>query len=409
MTFSPITPDWAAVGKYWFDLIHEYPRDEIYCALVMPSRGTSMSDDGAMFLAWAVALRGAGHVSPNPLVGAVIVDRNGGFLSAGAHLRVGGSHAEISALKRVENVEDFTDASLFVTLEPCAHEGRTPSCAALLAKTKVARVVYGMRDPNPLVNGQGADILLKAGKITRRLDHWEPYCRWLCRVFTRNFERGDIFVAMKVASTKGGVIGSGQSSRMWITDDRAREAGHFLRMEYDAILCGPRTVMLDNPTLNVRHSQCKGRTPVRVVLDPTGGILRKAAELNIFKVEPDRAVIIVGAGSGVSAEGLPDGARAITLPLGGTGQFSWNDIKLKLWEIGVRSLLIEGGAGVYTSALAAGVVDVIHWFVAPEGPEDGIKWAIPQSLSNISKSGGRKRVGVDTLIEWSPATGEECP
>jgi diaminohydroxyphosphoribosylaminopyrimidine deaminase/5-amino-6-(5-phosphoribosylamino)uracil reductase len=167
--------------------------------------------------------------------------------------------------------------------------------------------------------------------------------------------------------------------------------------------------MLDNPTLNVRHSQCKGRTPVRVVLDPTGGILRKAAELNIFKVEPDRTVIIVGAGSGVSAEGLPGGARAITLPLGGTGQFSWNDIKLKLWEIGVRSLLIEGGAGVYTSALAAGVVDVIHWFVAPEGPEDGIKWAIPESLSNISKSGGRKRVGVDTLIEWSPATGEECP
>jgi diaminohydroxyphosphoribosylaminopyrimidine deaminase/5-amino-6-(5-phosphoribosylamino)uracil reductase len=405
MAYSPITPDWSKQGNYWFDLIREYSRDEIYCALVMPHIGTPMSDDGAMFLAWAVALRGSGHVSPNPLVGAVVLDRNAGFLSAGAHLRVGGAHAEVSALKRIENVDDFTGASLFVTLEPCAHEGRTPSCAKLLAKTKVARIVYGLKDPNPLVDGKGADILLNAGKVVQKLDRWESYCRWLCRVFVKNFERQKLFVGLKVASTREGVIAGHDSSRMWITGERARECGHFLRLEYDAILSGPRTVLLDNPTLNIRHPFLQGRTPLRIVFDPRGDVIAASDRLNIFRVEPEKTLLILPEHLAVNGPKLPAGTQCLFLPLSADGKFSWDELLRKLWDLQLRSLLIEGGAGIYQSALNAEIVDAIHWFVGSSGPQDGLTWQIPDKLKKAAETSCGVSLGADKLIEWSLLTG----
>jgi diaminohydroxyphosphoribosylaminopyrimidine deaminase/5-amino-6-(5-phosphoribosylamino)uracil reductase len=400
MSFAPITPEWHQSGQYWFDLMREYARDEIYASLLMPAPGTVMSDDGAMFLAWAVALRGSGHVSPNPLVGAVLLDRQGGFLSAGAHLKIGGHHAEIGAIRRVTDPAQLHGTTLFVTLEPCAHEGRTPACAKTIAASPIARVVYGMTDPNPLVNGQGADILLRSGKIVQKLDHWRFWCRWLARVFVCNQERQEVFTAMKVASTPTGVIAGDRTKRLWITGERARQMGHFLRLEYDAIVVGDQTVLLDNPSLTIRHPHVKGRTPLRIVLDPKGLVVARMEHLALFQESQEHTVMVVPEGSSIFERTGASKIRVLELGLDEKGHFLWRDLKSHLWDLGCRSLLIEGGGGLYRSAMAAGAVDIFHWFIGADGPENGLKWNIPEPLRLMHANKLGVDLGGDTLVEW---------
>jgi diaminohydroxyphosphoribosylaminopyrimidine deaminase/5-amino-6-(5-phosphoribosylamino)uracil reductase len=401
MSFAPISPEWHKSGQYWFDLIGEYARDEIYACLTMPQAGTPMSDDGAMFLAWAVALRGCGNVSPNPLVGSVLLDQNGGFVSAGAHLKVGGPHAEISALRRLTSEAQINGASLFVTMEPCAHEGRTPSCAKLIAQTQIARVAYGMTDPNPLVNGQGADILLRAGKIVQKLERWEPWCRWLARVFTFNQENNSVFTAMKVASTPSGVIAGDGTKRLWITGERARQAGHFLRLEYDAIAVGECTVLLDNPSLTIRHPHVTGRVPLRVVLDPRENVVRRIHDLSLFQEHQERTLLVLPKGGHHAADLKDKKIGFLELSLDHEGHFSWGDIKAHLWDLGCRSLLIEGGAGLYRSAMSADAVQLIHWFVGCDRLTAGLTWDIPPELSESYNLGRGVDLAGDRLCEYS--------
>jgi diaminohydroxyphosphoribosylaminopyrimidine deaminase/5-amino-6-(5-phosphoribosylamino)uracil reductase len=399
MSFAPIAPEWHKSGSYWFELIQEYARDEIYASLLMPEIGRPMSDDGAMFLAWAVALRGCGCVSPNPLVGAVLVDRNGGFVSAGAHLKVGGPHAEIDAIKRNLDPSKLQGASLFVTLEPCAHEGRTPSCAKAISQSPITRVVYGVTDPNPLVNGKGADLLLRSGKIVQRLDDWNAACRFLARVFIHNQQHQEIFTALKVASTPRGVIAGHYTKRLWITGERARQVGHFLRLEYDAILVGDQTVLLDNPSLTIRHPHVKGRNPLRLLLDPREVVIKSIRDLQVVSQEPEQTVVVLPQGSRFVNSARAAKIGVMELALDGDGHFLWSDIKTRLWAMGCRSMLIEGGAGLYRSALKAGAVNLIHWFVGMNGPDDGLTWDPPPELGDIDAARIGLKLGDDYLVE----------
>ncbi len=362
-----------------------------------------MTADGAMFLALAVALRGIGNVSPNPLVGAVVLDRNDKFLAAGWHRKLGQAHAEVHALSQIDASLDLTGASIFVTLEPCAHEGKTPSCAKMIAASKITKVFYGAKDPNPLVNGLGANILSAAGIDAQIFLKWQSRCEWLMRFFLKNHRQKELYIGLKVASTPSGVIAGVGTSRLWITGERARQMGHFLRLEYDAIVVGINTVLLDDPTLNVRHPMLEGRAPLRLVLDPKGVLLTETRPLKILLESPHRTLVVV-------PEDMDDkhflqtyGVKTLKLQVdkGETAEkFKWEDIKQALWSMGIMSLLIEGGAGLYQSAMSAQVVDGWHWFVGAEKDVvNSINWQIPAKLLEKFKNGGGLPLGRDRLLE----------
>ena len=405
MSFDPIRPKWTEVSQnYWFDLFNRFPRDQLAVSLELPAIGTILSDHAAMFLAFTRALVGVGDVAPNPLVGAVVCDQWGGYLASGGHQRVGGAHAEVNALAAVTDKNSLDGARVYVTLEPCAHEGRTPSCARMLAKTGIASVTYGVTDPNPAVNGSGVKILEAAGKKVRMLAGWQTHCEWLARVFIHNQKTKSVYTAMKVASSPSGVIAGDKTSRLWITGERARQMGHYLRLEYDAICVGARTVLLDDPTLDVRHPVLTGRMPIRIIVDGEGILEAQSASFKALSQQPDKTIVFLPINSQDTLE-KRFGVRVVHLPADGRGRFLWSDVKRKLWELGITSLLLEGGAGVYRSALEQGAVDALHWFVAPNGPVDGLKWSVNSEVSEIYKSAGGVPLGEDRLIEVSLSAG----
>lgn len=400
MTRPSISPDWSKKGTYWFDLWDASARDDLYVSLVPPPLGTILSDDAAMFLAASSALKGVGCVSPNPLVGAVIVDKNGGFLASGAHLQFGKNHAEVNAIEQIKDPSVMSGGTIFVTLEPCAHVGKTPACARELAKLGLKRIVYSVQDPNPLVNGAGDKILRDAGKVVERASSWSSRCEWLTRVFLLNQRKGEIYTGMKVASTEDGVIAGEKTTRLWITGERARDFGHFLRLEYDAILIGLDTLLLDDPMLNVRHPHIKGRTPFRVVLDPRDQVRNDSRSFKMMTEEPGRTMIVCP-GKTERSETSANGVHFLSLPLNNNGQFDFSLLKRHLWDRGIRSLLVEGGARTYESALSTGAVDAIHWFIGRKKFDNGLKWAIPEVLKNKLADNSALKLGEDRLIEVS--------
>jgi diaminohydroxyphosphoribosylaminopyrimidine deaminase / 5-amino-6-(5-phosphoribosylamino)uracil reductase len=411
VSFLPLNPNWAETGTYWFDLMDRTPRDELFGSLVFPKVGTVLTEDAAMFLALAVSLRGVGNVSPNPLVGAVILDRQLRLLATGYHQRLGQAHAEVHAMSQLEAGTDLAGCSLFVTLEPCAHEGKTPSCAKMIAASKLSKIIYGVKDPNPFVNGQGVDILLAANKDVKMAGQWQSRCERLIRIFLKNQQQKEIYIGLKVASTPSGIIAGDGTSRLWITGERARHMGHYLRLEYDAIAVGINTVLLDDPTLNVRHPKLEGRTPIRLVLDPSGVLLTENRPFKILLESPEKTIVVLPEGADDKNFLKKFGVRTLKLPVSSAPAaacFDWNDIKGALWSMGVMSLLIEGGAGLYRSAMAAQVVDGWHWFVGAERDVvNSLRWEVPQRLLGMlskKESGERNScggilLGDDRLIE----------
>ena len=400
-----LTPDWSQnKSDYWFGLLQSTPRDQLATNLSRPDRGAKLSDDAAMFLAFAEALRGVGNVAPNPMVGAVLLDQNGGYLSSGAHLHLGGAHAEVEAIKQGGSAEMLAGGTLFVTLEPCSHYGRTPPCADMIAQTGIKKIVFGLKDPNPAVNGAGAAKLRSAGKNAEEMERWKGPCEWLARVFVKNQREKKIYIGMKVASTISGVMAGDNSSRLWITNERSRQMGHFLRLEYDAICVGAGTALLDDPMLDVRHPSLSGRMPIRVVMDGQGLLLKNSQPLRLLTQAPERSLVVL-------PEGSPDflekkfGVKVLRLPLNERGEFRWRDVSQYLWEQSVTSLLLEGGAKLYQSALDQSAVDALHWFVASEGPGHGLKWPVNSGAFEIYKKGGGVPLEGDRLVEVGVGTG----
>lgn len=207
---------------------------------------------------------GLGSVSPNPLVGCVIV-KDGRIIGEGWHRIFGEAHAEVNALRSVEDPADLAGATVYVTLEPCSHTGKTPPCADLLIEKKVAEVVLAVEDPNPLVNGKGVEKLRKSG-MSVTVGVMAEEAAWMNRRFLTAIKKNRPFVLLKWAQTMDGFIAKENHDSKWISNSYSRKLAHKFRTEEDAILVGSNTVVYDDPQLTARD--WVGRNPVRIILDP---------------------------------------------------------------------------------------------------------------------------------------------
>ena len=316
-------------------------------------------DERYMRMALRLARRGAGRTSPNPMVGAVLV-RGGQVIATGYHRRAGEDHAEIVALKRAGR--RARDATLYLNLEPCDHVGRTPPCTLSLIKGGIRKVVAGMVDPNPQVSGRGIRRLRQAG-IEVEVGVLEAECRKLNVSFVKYITKKIPFVILKLAASLDGKIATCTGNSQWITGKQAREIVHRLRNEVDAVLVGVETVIADDPRLTCRVPG--GRDPWRVILD---GNLRIPLTARLLR-QSGRGKTIVVTGATASAKGIgaleQRGAQVWSLPLR-DGAVPWKLLLSRLAQIGVMSVMIEGGAVTATKALAGKVVDRICFFYAPK-------------------------------------------
>lgn len=319
-----------------------------------------MSPDARhMAHALRLARRGAGHVSPNPMVGAVIV-KDGRVVAEGWHRACGADHAEVDALKRAG--ADAAGADIYVNLEPCCHHGRTPPCAQALIEAGVRRVVVAMIDPNPLVSGRGVRMLRDAG-IDVVVGIGERAARSLNAPFARWIVEGRPHVTLKMAATMDGRTADRDGRARWISSPVSRRAVHRMRSEADAVLVGEGTLRLDDPMLlpvGIRT----GKTPLRVLASGTG---RPPTDARLF-ASLDRGPVVVALPAGPrtpEATALAErGVELLPVPPA-SGGLDVAALVHALGRRGVTSVLCEGGAGLGASLLRAGRVDRIVLFLAP--------------------------------------------
>ena len=316
-----------------------------------------MTDAAYMTRALELATRGRGRTAPNPMVGAVIV-RNGEVLSEGWHEAAGKAHAEAAALEKLGG--RAPGATIYVTLEPCCHHGRTPPCTDAILASGAARIVAAMVDPDPRVAGKGIAILRDAG-IEVEVGVLEAESRYLNRGYILARSEGRPAVTLKSAITLDGRIASAHGESRWITSLEARLTGHGLRDMHDAILVGRRTIAIDDPELTTRFPA--GHDAIPVILDSH---LQLGAERRVFH-GPRRAVVYACSGE----RDLP--ADIVKVPAG-PGGVDLRAVLSNLVERDVHSLLVEGGGLVIRSFLDAGLVDRIELFVAPKVLAAGPGW-----------------------------------
>lgn len=320
-----------------------------------------MVDSQYMKMALELAGKAMGRTSPNPMVGSVVV-RDGKVVGRGYHARAGTPHAEVHALR--DAGEAARGATLYVTLEPCCHHGRTGPCTEAIINAGVGRVVAAMTDPNPLVAGQGLKRLEDAG-IEIVAGVLEEEARQLNEVFIKYITTRRPFVVLKAAMSLDGKIATRTGDSRWVTGVPAREYVHRLRDRYDAIMVGVNTVLADNPSLTTRLAQGGGRDPVRVILDSTA---RTPPEARILSPEAGAYTIIATTERAPleRLRGLKSaGARVITVGAKSSG-VDLTALMAELAELEITSVLVEGGGQVHASALAAGVADKAVWFIAPK-------------------------------------------
>jgi len=329
-------------------------------------------DDAAYMLqALELAGKGLGRTAPNPPVGAVIV-KHGRVIGSGYHPAAGQPHAEIFALRDCE--EGPRGATLYVTLEPCCHFGKTPPCTKAIIEAGVKRVVIGSLDPNPKVAGKGRQELMDAG-IEVTVGVCEDKARRLIRWYTHWMVSKRPFVMVKAAMTLDGRIAAAGGDSKWISSEASRHRVHEWRNEFDAVLVGIGTVIKDDPLLTCRIQG--GRDPLRVIIDPELAIPAQALCLG------ERCLVFTA----VKPERRPDltasGTRMVHLDAEAQGALDWNEILGRLGTLGLHSVMVEGGGGIYSSLLKTDLVDEIRIFLAPKLLGGGIPlidWDEPRRI-----------------------------
>ena len=322
----------------------------------------SSGADDARWMARALdlAARGCGLTSPNPMVGAVIV-ADGQVVGEGFHAGAGGPHAEIVALGAAG--ARARGATLYVTLEPCNHQGRTPPCVPGVIAAGIARVVAAARDPNPRVQGGGAAALRAAG-ISVVLGEGEEAARDLNRAFFTAMTRLRPHVTLKAAMTLDGKIAAHDGTSRWITGEEARAEAHRLRSEVDAVVVGIGTALADDPALDVRLGTPWPREPWRVVVDSRARLPVTARLIGAGK--PGRALVAVTDAAPAERVAALE-ARGVTVVAckSAGGRVDLADLAGRLLALDVISMLVEGGAELAAGFLAADLVDRMAVFVAP--------------------------------------------
>ncbi len=358
-----------------------------------------MNDNQYMQMALALAEKGAGYVSPNPMVGAVVIN-DGTVVGRGYHQTLGGPHAEVNAID--EAGERARGGTLYVTLEPCHHHGRTPPCTRKILDAGIRRVVVAMEDPNPHVTGGGSAFLQSRGvDVTSGI--LENQARRLNESFIKYVLTGRPFVTLKMAATLDGRIATHTGDARWVTGTAARALVHRLRHAMDAILVGVGTVLADDPSLTARLEAERGVDPTRIVLDSRLRMPATAKMLNQSSTA-DTWVVCGPEAPLRNKESLrARGATLLEVPIKSDG-IDFQCLMGTLGDKGITSVLIEGGAHVAASAIRDDVVDKALFFYAPNilggegipmfagrGP-DLMSESVP--LSDVEVS----RVGRDILV-----------
>ena len=341
-----------------------------------------------------LARKGAGYVSPNPLVGSVIV-KNGEIIGIGYHEKYGGPHAEVNAITDAEKKgHDVKGAELYTNLEPCSHHDKTPPCADLIIEKGIGKVFVGMEDPYPQVNGKGIKRMRDAG-IEVKVGILEKECRELNKFFLKYLLRSRPYVTLKIAQSIDGIIALKNFESKYITGDESRKYVHQLRSEYDAVLIGRNTALKDDPKLTVRDVE--GRNPLRFVLDTAMSLPKK---LHMFSDEqkPDTYIF--------SSKMENKHEYNIVSCKEENGLINLNDALKKMWEKKINSVLVEGGANVFSQFIENGLFDDIYFFIAPKIIGVGISPFETFSIPTLGdacplKFDFLKHLGDDILIHYT--------
>lgn len=310
-----------------------------------------------MRLALELAEKGMGYTSPNPMVGCVVV-KDGRIVTEGYHERYGQYHAERNALSRYEG--DLTGADLYVTLEPCCHQGKTPPCTDIIIERGIGRVFVGAMDSNPKVAGRGVQILREHG-IQVETGILEKECRKLNEVFFHYIGTGLPFVVMKYAMTLDGKIATASGDSKWVTGEEAREHVHMLRKKYSAIMVGVGTVLADNPMLNCRLKE--GTDPVRIVCDSH---LRIPPDCRLVQTADTIPTVIAYASAGEDRKERLREAGVELLCVGKDGRVDFPELMRQLGQRGIDSVLVEGGGILHGTVLKSGMLNRVYAYVAPK-------------------------------------------
>lgn len=358
-----------------------------------------MNDQKYMAMAMDLALKAKNTASPNPMVGAVIV-KNGRVIAQGFHHHAGGPHAEVIAFQKASSSQ-LKGATLYVTLEPCAHFGRTPPCVDAVIKAGIKKIVVGMKDPNPKTNGHSILKLRKAG-INVSVGILEEELRKMNASFVKYVTKQIPFVVAKTAQTLDGRIATRTSHSKWITSQASRKLGHELRNEFDAIMVGIQTVLKDDPGLN---AALESKRLKKVIVD---SCLRIPLNAKLFrKTRPEDCIVTATkrANKTKLKQLQKRGVQIIFCPLK-NGRV---DLKFLLKELAKREIakvLIEGGGTLIGSALKEKVVDKVLIFVAPQilGDEKGlpsVRGLAPRHIDQSVKlrEVSFQKIGEDFLIE----------
>jgi diaminohydroxyphosphoribosylaminopyrimidine deaminase/5-amino-6-(5-phosphoribosylamino)uracil reductase len=307
------------------------------------------------------AAEGKGRTSPNPMVGAVVV-KDGAVIGRGYHQKAGTPHAEIHALN--EAGMGAHGSTLYVTLEPCCHRGRTLPCSDFIIRSRVQRVVVAMKDPNPLVNGKGIRQLRNAG-IQVDVGVMENEARELNEFFIKYIATKRPFVILKSAVTLDGKIATRTGDSQWITGESSRKKGHEIRNSVDAILVGVNTVLEDNPSLTTRLSGEASKDPVRIILDTH---LRTPLDARVIVNDSPAKTYIFADGDVARERVRAYQEKGVTVMVAKKSfhRLDFTQVMEDLGRMEITSLLIEGGSEVHASALKKGIVDRVIFFVAPK-------------------------------------------
>ena len=353
--------------------------------------------DYFMSLAIRQAKRAEGKTSPNPLVGAVVV-KNNKVIAKGYHKKAGLPHAEVSALSLAG--KHAAGATLYLTLEPCSHFGRTPPCTDMIIKSGIKNVVVGMIDPNPVNNGKAIAILRRHG-IDVEVGFLEEKLKKLNESFIKYMTEKIPYITVKVGQSLDGKIATFRGASQWVTSDKAREYAHRIRDKFDAIMTGVNTMLRDNPRLKPVSSS---KQLTKIIVDSNLSIPIKAEVFN----NPPVIIAIIKQAAGQETgnrEAFSQKAKILEAKEK-QGQVNLRDMMKKLARLNITNILVEGGGTLIGSLFDEGLVDKVLFFISPKiiGGKDAISSVMGRGVTHVDKAFKLKnihikRIGEDFLIE----------
>ena len=358
-----------------------------------------MTDESYIQLALEIAKKGMGNVSPNPLVGCIII-KDERIIGAGYHEKYGENHAEINAINSAK--ESLEGADLYLNLEPCSHQGLTPPCVDKIIEKKIRRVVIGTRDMNPLVSGNGIKKLKTFG-IDVKVGVLEKDCINLNKFFFKYITRKIPYVSLKAAQTLDGKIADINGDSKWISSLQSRRAVHQLRSRYDAVMVGVKTVIKDNPNLTVRLTE--GRNPKRIFLDTK---LKLSADHKLYNNNSDKNLFVITSKNSAAKERkirkIQSKGVKIIFVKEEKGRLNLKSALKELAKNKITSVLVEGGSEIFTSFIKENLYDDIFLFVSPKLLGAGLPVVENLGIKKITsalkiKFGNVEKIGDDVLLE----------